>query len=64
MLRALEDHVEAAERYEAFLEEGVRADEAMRRSGLGYAAADIYAYLTSKVKGRAAQRPKQVPWRK
>src|SRR3972149_1449102 len=38
MLRALEGQVEASERYLAFLEDGLRADEAMQRSGLGYAA--------------------------
>ena len=45
MLRALEGQVEATERYQAFLRDGVRADEAMLRSGLGYAAADVHASL-------------------
>ena len=64
MLRALEGHVEAAERYQAFLEDGVRADEAMQRSGLGYAAADVHAYLAAKVEGRAVRRPKPLRWRR
>ncbi|MDA8109792.1 MAG: hypothetical protein M0015_14350 [Betaproteobacteria bacterium] len=64
MLRALEGHVEAAERYQAFLDDGVRADEAMQRSGLGYAAADVHAYLAARVEGRAAPRPKPVRWRR
>jgi len=64
MLRALEGHVEAEERYQTFLDDGVRADEAMQRSGLGYAAADVHAYLAVRVKGRAARRPKPVGWRK
>ena len=64
MLRALEGHVEAAERYQAFMEEGIRADEAMQRSGLGYAAGDVHAYLEAKIRGRAARRPKPVRWRK
>ncbi len=64
MLRALEGHVEAAERYQAFIEEGIRADEAMQRSGLGYAAGDVHAYLAAKIRGRAARRPKPTRWRK
>jgi len=58
MLRALEGHVEAAERYQAFI------DEAMQRSGLGYAAGDVHAYLEAKIRGRAARRPKPLRWRK
>jgi predicted transcriptional regulator len=63
MLRALEGQVEAAERYRAFLRDGVRADEAMLRSGLGYAAEDVHAYLEAKVAGRRARRPRPVRWR-
>ena len=63
MLRALEGHVEAEERYQAYLDDGVRADEAMQRSGLGYAAADVHAYLAVRAAGRAARRPKPVRWR-
>lgn len=61
MLRALEGQVEAAERYRAFLQDGVRADEAMLRSGLGYDADSVHAYLEAKVAGRRARRP--VRWR-
>lgn len=64
MLRALEGHVEAAERYQAFIDDGIRADEAMQRSGLGYAAGDVYAYLEAKIRGRAARRPRALRWRK
>ena len=64
MLRALEGHVEAVERYHAFIEDGLRADEAMQRSGLGYAAGDVHAYLEAKIRGRAAKRPNPVQWRK
>lgn len=63
MVRALENQVEAEERYEAFLQEGMRADEAMLRSGLGYEAKDVHAYLEAKVRGRKARRPKAVRWR-
>ena len=63
MLRALEGQVEAAERYQAFLQDGIRADEAMLRSGLGYAADDVHAYLEAKVAGRRARRPRPARWR-
>jgi predicted transcriptional regulator len=63
MLRALEGQVEAAERYAAFLQDGVRADEAMLRSGLGYAADDVHAYLEAKIAGRRARRPRPARWR-
>jgi predicted transcriptional regulator len=63
MLRALEGQVEAAERYQAFLRDGILADEAMLRSGLGYAADDVHAYLEAKVAGRRTRKPRQVRWR-
>ena len=63
MVRALESQVEAMERYERFIEDGMRADEAMQQSGLGYEARDVHAYLEAKAKGRAPRRPKTVRWR-
>lgn len=63
MLRALEGQVEATERYQAFLHDGIRADEAMLRSGLGFAADDVHAYLRAKVAGRRTRRPRPVRWR-
>lgn len=64
MLRALEGRVEALERYQAFLDDGMRADEAMLRSGLGHAASDVHAYLEAKIQGRPARRPKPARWQK
>lgn len=63
MVRALESQVEAAERYEAFLQEGMRADEALQHSGLGYDANDVHAYLAARISGRKGRRPKPVRWR-
>ena len=63
MLHALEGQDEAAERYRAFLQDGVRAEEAMLRSGLGYEADGVHAYLEAKVAGRRACRPAPVRWR-
>jgi predicted transcriptional regulator len=64
MVRALESQVEAAERYEAFLEDGMQAYEAMYRSGLGYDAKDVHAYIQARVRGRKARRPKAIRWRR
>ena len=36
----------------------------MQRSGLGYAAGDVHAYLEAKIRGRAARRPKPLRWRR
>jgi predicted transcriptional regulator len=64
MVRALESQVEAVERYQAFLDDGMRADEAMQQTGLAYEAKDVHAYLEAKVRGRKARRPKAIRWRK
>jgi len=63
MVRALESQVEAEERYQAFLEEGLRADEAMQQTGLGYEADAVHAYLESRVRGRKTRRPRATRWR-
>jgi len=63
MLRALESQVESSERYQQFLEDGMRADEAMQQSGLGYDANDVHAYLLARVRGKKARRPKAFRWR-
>ena len=64
MLRALENQVEATERYQQFLDDGMRADEAMQQSGLGYDAKEVHSYLLAKVRGQKARRPKAFRWRK
>ena len=64
MLRLLEEQVQAAERYEQFLADARDADQRMRASGVGYAAADVHAHLEARVAGRATSRPKPVSWRK
>jgi predicted transcriptional regulator len=64
MLRLLEEQVSAAERFEQFVADAQQADERMRASGLGYAAADVHAYLEARATGRKATRPKPIQWRK
>lgn len=63
MVRALESQVEAGERYQAFLQEGLRADQAMQQTGLGYEADAVHAYLESRARGRKARRPHAARWR-
>jgi predicted transcriptional regulator len=63
MVRALTEHVEAAEKHQAFVDDAVRADEAMRDAGTGYAMRDVHAYIAAKVNRRPAKRPKPVRWR-
>ena len=63
MVQALAEHVDAAERHMSFLDDAARADEAMRKSGTGYAMQDVHAYAGAKARGRAAKRPKPLRWR-
>jgi predicted transcriptional regulator len=63
MVRALESQVEAEERYQAFLRDGLRADEAMQQSGVGYEADAVHAYLEARARGRKARRPRATRWR-
>jgi len=64
MIRAIEDQVQAEELHSRFLADAARADETMQRTGLGYAAADVHAYLEAKAAGRTARKPKPVKWRR
>lgn len=64
MLRALENQIEAAERYESFVRDGMQADEAMQESGLGYGADAVHAYLKAKASGAKARRPRATRWRR
>ena len=63
MVQALAEHVEAAERRLSFVDEAAHADEAMRKSGTGYAMQDVHAYIVAKAQGGMAKRPKPVRWR-
>lgn len=58
VLSALEDYVSRSELAEQFLEEGIAADDAMQRSGLGYDADDVRAYVNAKALGKHAKRPR------
>ncbi len=64
MVRALSEHVAAAKRYRAFLDDAARADSAMQGSGVGFAMQDVHAYVAARVRGKPAKRPSAMKWRK
>ncbi len=53
-----------SEKYRAFLDDANSADAEMLASGMGYAAADVHAYILARARGEKAKRPKPVKWRK
>ena len=63
VLSALEEHVAQVELAERFLEEAIAADERLQRTGVGYDAAEVHAYLTAKARGKKARRPRPKRWR-
>jgi predicted transcriptional regulator len=63
VLSALEDYVSRSELSEQFLEDAVAADEKMKRSGLGYDAKEVHAYVIAKAQGKRAKRPRAKRWR-
>ena len=63
-LRLIETQVEAAERFEQLVADARQADQRMQQSGEGYAAGDVHGYLTTRIAGGKAPRPKPAPWRR
>ena len=64
MLRLLEEQVQAAERFEAFVADAKKADARMQASGKGYSSSEVHDYLEARLAGRSAKRPKPVQWRR
>ena len=64
MVEAIERETARAERYEAFVDDAVRADREMKRTGLHYASEDVFRYMTARAEAQSAKRPKPKPWRK
>jgi predicted transcriptional regulator len=63
VLSALEEYVSRSELAEQFLEDAIAADDQMQRSGLGYDAREVHAYVTAKAQGKRARRPRVKRWR-
>lgn len=63
MVEALAREADRIERYEAFVEDAVRAERAMERTGTYYDAADVFRYMEARAAGRVPKRPKAKTWR-
>ena len=63
MVEAIRSAASAAERRAEFVSEAVLARRAMKKTGTGYRAADVRAYLHARARGRSAPKPKAKPWR-
>ncbi|MGP1678231.1 MAG: hypothetical protein ACTS6J_13855 [Burkholderiales bacterium] len=58
------EYVAETKRHRSFLDGAALADVAVQKSGVGYAMADVHAYVAAKVRGEPAKRPSPVKWRK
>lgn len=64
MVEAIRSAASAAERRAEFVSEAISARKAMKKTGTGYRAADVHAYLRAKTRGESAPKPKAKPWRR
>ena len=63
MLDAIREAATATEQRARFVADARASRSRMLKSGKGYAADDVHAYLRAKVSGSAAHKPKAMPWR-
>ena len=63
MVQAIEQAAEQAERRAAFMAEAQAARERMLRTGKGYDADEVHAYLKARIAGKKSARPKARSWR-
>lgn len=63
MLKAIERQTSLAEARQAFVRDALAARGSMDRTGAGYEAAEVHAYLTGRLHGKRARRPKPELWR-
>jgi predicted transcriptional regulator len=63
MVEAIEHQTLLAERRREFVAEALAAERQMLRSGRGYAANDVHAFLESKAQKGKTRRPKAKSWR-
>ena len=63
MVEAIATATDRAERRAQFVAEALTADEAMTKTGLGYEADEVFAYLRKRAAGKKAVRPKAKSWR-
>lgn len=64
MVDAIRLAATAAEQRARFVAEAEAARTETLKSGKGYAAADVHAYLRARVRGKVGARPKARSWRR
>lgn len=62
MVQAIEQAAAAAERRAVFVSEAQTAREEMLRTGKGYAAREVHAYLKVRIAGKKPAKPKATSW--
>ena len=63
MVQAIEQAAASAERRANFVAEAQAARKQMLRTGKGYDADDVHAYLKARIAGKKPAKPKAKPWR-
>jgi predicted transcriptional regulator len=63
MVGAIEQAALAAEQRAAFIDEARAAQEEMMRSGQGFDADEVHAYIAARIAGEDPPRPKARNWR-
>ncbi len=63
MVDAITQQVNLAERRKAFIADAKTAEEDMHRTGKGYPAEDVHAYMGARSQGKMVPRPKAKRWR-
>lgn len=64
MLDAIEQQTRLAELRRQFVADALAAEADALKSGLGFSAADVHAYIEALAKGRKARRPRAKQWRR
>ena len=63
MVGAIEQAASAAEQRTAFVESALAARDEMRRTGKGYDAEEVHAYVKARIAGTKPAKPKARSWR-
>lgn len=63
MVEAIRVAAANAERRAGFVADAVASRKEAVKSGKGYAASEVHAYLRARVQGKSAQKPRAKAWR-
>lgn len=63
MVKAIEQAAAAAEHRAGFLAEAQSARKSMLKTGKGYAADEVHAYIQARIAGKKPAKPKAKSWR-